>query len=45
MVVNGFKNETFPLPPTEGISFEILILRQKFQRLSIALAQVKADNT
>ena len=40
---NGFKSGIFPIEATKGEGLKILALKQMLQRLSIALAQVKAD--
>ena len=35
----------FPLKSNKGTGIKVLTLRKELQRLPIALAQVKADNT
>ena len=51
MVLNGFKSKTFltkstgtGILNTDHSKLKILTLKQMFQRLSVALAQVKAGN-
>ena len=44
LVINGFKSGLFPLKSTTGTGLKILTPKQVLQRLSIALAQVKAGN-
>ena len=44
LILNGFRSEKFPIK-TQGKGFRILTPKQMLQRLPIALAQVKADNT
>ena len=46
LVLNAFKSGIFPKPSKEkGLTPKILTPKQTFQRLPIALAQVKASNT
>ena len=44
LVINAFKSGLFPLKSTTGTGLKILTPKQMLQRLSIALAQVKAGN-
>ena len=44
LVINAFKSGLFPLKSTTGTGLKILTPKQVLQRLSIALAQVKAGN-
>ena len=45
MARNAFISVIFPLPQIEGTGLKILTPKQMFQRLQVALAQVKASNT
>ena len=45
MTLNAFKSGIFPMKATKGEGLKTLIPKQMFQRLPIALAQVKAGNT
>ena len=45
LILNAFKSEISPIKETQGKRLKILTPKQKFQRLPITLAQVKADNT
>ena len=42
---NAFKSRIFPIKSTQAKGIKILTLKQMLQRLSAALAQVKAGNT
>ena len=42
---NAFKSRIFPIKSTQAKGIKILTLKQMLQRLSTALAQVKAGNT
>ena len=44
LILNAFRNEIFSIKETQGKGLKILTLKQMLQRLSIALAQVKACN-
>ena len=44
LVINAFKSGLFPLKSTAGEGLKILTPKQLLQRLSKALAQVKASN-
>ena len=41
---NAFRSGIFPIKPTQGKGIKILTSKQMLQRLSIAIAQVKASN-
>ena len=43
--LNAFRSGIFPIKSTQGKGFKILTPKQMFQRLPIALSQVKAGNT
>ena len=45
MVLDVFKCEIFPLPPTEDTRLKILTPIQMLQRLPIALGQLKVGST
>ena len=45
VTINGFKSEIFPKRATKCEELKIVSPKQMFQRLPIALAQVKADKT
>ena len=45
LVINAFKSRLFPLKWTTGTGLKILTPKQMLQRLPIALAQVKANNS
>ena len=45
LTLNAFKSEIFPVKEKQGKRLKILTPKQMLQRLSIALAQVKASNT
>ena len=45
LVINDFKSGLFPLKWTTGTGLKILTPKQMLQRLPIALAQVKANNS
>ena len=45
LILNGFKSGIFIIKVKQGKDLKILTLKQMFQRLSTALAQVKAGNT
>ena len=44
LVINAFKSGLFPLKSTTETGLKILTIKQLLQRLSIALAEVKAGN-
>ena len=44
LILNAFKSGIYPVKATQGEGLKILTLKQTIQRLSIALAQVKAGN-
>ena len=44
LVLNAFKSGLFSLKLTKGTELKIITPKQLLQRLSIALAQVKAGN-
>ena len=44
LVINTFKSGLIPLKSTTGTGLKILTPKQMLQKLSIALAQVKAGN-
>ena len=44
LTLNTFKRRIFPEKETQGERLKILTPKQMFQRLTISLAQVKADN-
>ena len=43
--LNAFKSGIFTIKKTQGKGFKVLTHKQMLQRLPIALAQVKKDNT
>ena len=45
LTLNAFGSGIFPIKEKQGKGLKILTPKQMFQRLPIALAQVKADNT
>ena len=45
LTLNAFKSGIFPVKEKQGKRLKILTPKQMLQRLSIALAQVKASNT
>ena len=45
LVINALKSGLFPLKSTTGTGLKILTPKQMLQRLPIALAQAKADNS
>ena len=45
LTLNTFKSGIFPMKATQGRALKILTPKQMLQKLSIALAQVKAGNT
>ena len=45
LIFNAFRSEIFPIKQTQGKGLKILTSKQMLQRLSIALAQVKASST
>ena len=45
LTLNAFKSGTLPIKGTKDKRLKILTAEQMFQRLPIALAQVKADST
>ena len=45
LTLNAFRSGIFPIKATQGKGLKILTPKQVLQRLPIAIAQVKADNT
>ena len=45
LILNAFRSGIFPVKEAKGKGLRYLLLKQMLQRLPIAIAQVKADNT